>query len=105
MGKTLPPLAVEANARFAITWRYRRAVTGSVVVTGFSGLLARRAHILRAGAADFHPLRQQRSCAMVITMERPKVVFVRAYTRWRFRRNEHVCAHWRSKPHQLSFGF
>jgi hypothetical protein len=34
-----------------------------------------------------------------------KSVFVRAYRRTRFNREEHVCQHWRSMPHQLSFGF
>lgn len=29
-------------------------------------------------------------------------VFVRAYTRFRFGRTEHVCQHWRSHPGQLN---
>lgn len=33
---------------------------------------------------------------------RPKVVHVCAYVRTRFGRQEHVCAHWRSLPQQLS---
>lgn len=38
-------------------------------------------------------------------MLRSKVVRVRAYLRTRFGRLEHVCAHWRSHPGQLSFDF
>lgn len=38
-------------------------------------------------------------------MSRPKVVFVRAYVRFRFARLERVRAHWRSRPQQLTFGF
>lgn len=38
-------------------------------------------------------------------MLKSKVVRVRAYVRWRFGRLEHVCAHWRSHPDQLSFSF
>lgn len=34
-----------------------------------------------------------------------KDVFVRAYFRFRFNRQEHVCAHWRSRPVQLKFSF
>ncbi len=34
-----------------------------------------------------------------------KSVFVNAYVRWRFGRIEHVCAHYRSWPGQLDFGF
>jgi hypothetical protein len=34
-----------------------------------------------------------------------KSVFVRAYRRHRFGREEHVRQHWRSWPHQLSFTF
>ena len=33
--------------------------------------------------------------------EKVKDVFVRAYVRMRFGRQEHVCAHWRSHPGQL----
>jgi len=33
---------------------------------------------------------------------REKPVFVRAYTRIRFGRLEHVCAHYRSWPNQLT---
>lgn len=36
---------------------------------------------------------------------KPQSVFVHAYVRWRFRRLEHVCAHYRSWPGQLDFGF
>ncbi len=32
-------------------------------------------------------------------------VFVRAYVRWRYGREEHVCAHTRRWPRQLSFDF
>ncbi|MEA2941505.1 MAG: hypothetical protein QOD09_2034 [Bradyrhizobium sp.] len=35
----------------------------------------------------------------------PKSVHVNACVRRRFGRFEHVCAHWRSWPNQLSFGF
>jgi hypothetical protein len=38
-------------------------------------------------------------------MERPKVVRVRAYVRWRLRRLEAVCSHWRSRPVQLHLNF
>ncbi len=38
-------------------------------------------------------------------MERPKVVRVRAYVRWRLQRLEAVCAHWRSMPYQLQLPF
>lgn len=38
-------------------------------------------------------------------MMKPKAVRVRAYIRMRLGRLEHVCAHWRSWPHQLSFAF
>jgi hypothetical protein len=34
-----------------------------------------------------------------------KAVYVRAYTRFRFARWEHVRAHWRSHPDQMTFGF
>jgi hypothetical protein len=34
-----------------------------------------------------------------------KSVFVNAYTRWRFGKLEHICAHYRSWPDQLSFDF
>lgn len=34
-----------------------------------------------------------------------KNVFVNAYVRFRFGRNEHVCQHWRSHPGQLAFAF
>lgn len=34
-----------------------------------------------------------------------KAVFVRAYKRWRFGREENVREHWRSWPGQLSFNF
>lgn len=34
-----------------------------------------------------------------------RIVHVRAYLRTRFGRREHVCAHWRSHPGQLSFDF
>lgn len=37
--------------------------------------------------------------------ERPKLVHVQAYTRFRFGRQENVCSHWRSLPQQLSFSF
>lgn len=37
--------------------------------------------------------------------EQAKTVFVRNYTRIRFGHLEHVCAHWRSAPGQLSFNF
>lgn len=33
---------------------------------------------------------------------KPKTVHVRAYSRFRFGRNENVCQHWRSWPGQLS---
>ena len=33
------------------------------------------------------------------------IVFVRAYTRWRYGREEHVSAHTRRWPHQYSFDF
>jgi hypothetical protein len=36
---------------------------------------------------------------------KPKTVFVRAYTRFRFHRTEHVSQHWRSWPGQLAFAF
>lgn len=36
---------------------------------------------------------------------KPKSVFVRAYRRLRFGRLEFVCQHYRSLPHQYSFGF
>lgn len=36
---------------------------------------------------------------------RSKLVKVRAYVRKRFGRKEHVCAHVRSMPNQLSFNF
>ena len=39
------------------------------------------------------------------TNSRPKVVYVRAYDRFRFGRTEHVCSHYRSRPHQYTFGF
>lgn len=42
---------------------------------------------------------------MVHSTSGPKSVHVNAYTRTRFGRREHVCAHWRSWPNQLSFGF
>ena len=42
---------------------------------------------------------------MVTHGKGPKTVYVTAYTRWRFARLEHVCAHWRSHPGQLDFGF
>ena len=38
-------------------------------------------------------------------LERPKIVRVRAYVRVRLKRTETVCAHWRSRPIQLSFDF
>lgn len=37
--------------------------------------------------------------------ERAKLVAVRAYERFRFRRLEKVCAHFRSYPHQYVFDF
>jgi len=37
---------------------------------------------------------------MAIAIEPRKTVHVRAYTRVRFRKQEHVRAHWRSEPHQ-----
>lgn len=37
--------------------------------------------------------------------ERPKIVRVRAYVRFRLQRLEAVCAHWRSRPVQLKFDF
>jgi len=42
---------------------------------------------------------------MDIAIERPKIVLVRAYERYRLKRWEHVRAHHRSKPHQYDFGF
>lgn len=42
---------------------------------------------------------------METSIERPKTVYVNAYTRLRFGRQEHVRAHWRSWPEQYSFGF
>lgn len=36
---------------------------------------------------------------------RRKTVHVRAYTRIRFFRREHVCAHWRSLPRQYELPF
>jgi hypothetical protein len=42
---------------------------------------------------------------MVSPMTGLKGVHVDAYTRIRFGRLEHVCAHWRSWPNQLTFGF
>lgn len=38
-------------------------------------------------------------------MAKPKLVHVRAYDRTRLGRLEHVCAHTRSWPNQLSFDF
>ena len=38
-------------------------------------------------------------------MAKPKAVYVHAYGLTRFGRREHVCAHWRSHPGQLSFDF
>lgn len=38
-------------------------------------------------------------------MLKSKVVKVRAYVRFRLGRLEHVCAHFRSWPRQLSFDF
>lgn len=34
--------------------------------------------------------------------DRPKTVYVREYTRFRFGKFESVCQHWRSHPGQLS---
>jgi len=39
------------------------------------------------------------------TVDRVKLVAVRAYERVRFRRLEKVCAHFRSYPHQYVFDF
>jgi len=54
--------------------------------------------------AGCHPPKQKG-----ITMDKhgdgPKRVHVNAYTRKRYGRLEQVCEHWRSWPHQLSFGF
>ena len=36
---------------------------------------------------------------------RPKDVFVRMYTRFRFNKLENVRQHWRSHPQQLAFTF
>jgi hypothetical protein len=36
---------------------------------------------------------------------RAQTVFVRNYIRIRFGNLEHVCAHWRSAPGQMSFNF
>jgi hypothetical protein len=41
----------------------------------------------------------------MIEILKPKAVFVRDYLRTRFGRLEHVCAHWRSWPGQLSLPF
>lgn len=38
-------------------------------------------------------------------IEKPKVVRVRAYVRWRLARLEAVCSHWRSRPVQLQLNF
>ncbi len=38
-------------------------------------------------------------------MAKPQFVYVRAYDRRRLGRKEHVCAHTRSWPTQLSFDF
>lgn len=40
-----------------------------------------------------------------MTTLQSRVVKVRAYLRFRLGRLEHVCAHWRSWPGQLSFDF
>ncbi len=38
-------------------------------------------------------------------MASKRLVRVRAYVRFRFRRWEQVCAHWRGGPGQLEFAF
>lgn len=38
-------------------------------------------------------------------LEKAKTVFVHAYVRYRFGRQEHVIQHWRSHPRQLAFGY
>lgn len=42
---------------------------------------------------------------MASLFDKTKQVFVRAYTRIRFGKQENVCQHYRSFPNQLSFDF
>jgi hypothetical protein len=52
-----------------------------------------------------HPALETIGAIDMSKMSKAKVVAVRAYRRWRYGRFEHVCAHWRSNPDQLSFTF
>jgi hypothetical protein len=66
--------------------------------TGVAGA-AREGFAVANPVAGIIPLRMKEKL-VVNAIEPRKTVHVRAYTRTRFSKREHVRAHWRSEPHQ-----